>query len=156
MSHGRVGTSSVWHSDELLTLPCDIIEMISRYGGVTKSFECDKTVYAAAFMCMMTSSHGNTIDIICWPRFSWFHGWLMSRVESTEKGPVVRSLGVFFVISPNKQQTVKLPMIWNTVTLDPVGTLRDNNVFTTSKRRRRHRFDVMKTLSLRHYCVMCP
>ena len=32
----------------------------------------------------------------------------------------------------------------------------NNNVFMTSKRRRRRRFDVMKTLSLRHYCVMCP
>ena len=38
----------------------------------------------------------------------------------------------------------------------PAGTRRDNNVFITSKRRRRRRFDVMKTLSLRHYCVMCP
>ena len=38
----------------------------------------------------------------------------------------------------------------------PAGTQRNNNVFITSKRRRRRRFDVMKTLSLRHYCVMCP
>ena len=30
-----------------------------------------------------------------------------------------------------------------------------NNVFTTSTRRRRRRVDVMKTLSLRHYCGMC-
>ena len=37
-----------------------------------------------------------------------------------------------------------------------VATRRNNNVFITSKRRRRRRFDVMKTLSLRHYCVMCP
>ena len=36
------------------------------------------------------------------------------------------------------------------------GTRRNYNVFITSKRRRRRRFDVMKTLSLRHYCVMCP
>ena len=38
----------------------------------------------------------------------------------------------------------------------PADTRRNNNVFITSKRRRRRRFDVMKTLSLRHYCVMCP
>ena len=38
----------------------------------------------------------------------------------------------------------------------PVGTGRNNNVFITSKRRRRRSFDEMKTLSLRHYCVMCP
>ena len=36
------------------------------------------------------------------------------------------------------------------------GTRRNNNVFTTSTRRRRRRVDVVKTLSLRHYCVMCP
>ena len=35
----------------------------------------------------------------------------------------------------------------------PAGTRRNNNVFTTSTRRR---VDVVKTLSLRHYCVMCP
>ena len=33
---------------------------------------------------------------------------------------------------------------------------RNNNVITTSTRRRRRRVDVVKTLSLRHYCVMCP
>ena len=38
----------------------------------------------------------------------------------------------------------------------PAGTRRNNNVFITSKRRRWCRFDVMKTLSLRHYCNMCP
>ena len=38
----------------------------------------------------------------------------------------------------------------------PAGTRRNDNVFITSKRHRRRRFDVMKTLSLRHYCVMCP
>ena len=38
----------------------------------------------------------------------------------------------------------------------PAGTRRNNNVFITFKRRRRRCFDVMKTLSLRHYCVMCP
>ena len=38
----------------------------------------------------------------------------------------------------------------------PAGTQRNNNVFTTSKRRRRRRVDVVKTLSLRYYCVMCP
>ena len=38
----------------------------------------------------------------------------------------------------------------------PAGTRRNNNVFTTSTRRRRRRVDVVKTLSLRHYCVMCP
>ena len=38
----------------------------------------------------------------------------------------------------------------------PAGTRRNNNVFISSKRRRRRRFDVMKTISLRHYCVMCP
>ena len=38
----------------------------------------------------------------------------------------------------------------------PVGTRRNNNVFTTSTRRRQRRVDVVKTLSLRHYCVMCP
>ena len=37
-----------------------------------------------------------------------------------------------------------------------MGTRFNNNVFITSKRRRRRRFDVMKTLSLRHYFVMCP
>ena len=36
---------------------------------------------------------------------------------------------------------------------NPAGTRRNNNVFTTSTRRR---VDVVKTLSLRHYCVMCP
>ena len=35
----------------------------------------------------------------------------------------------------------------------PAGTRRNNNVFTTSIRRR---VDVVKTLSLCHYCVMCP
>ena len=34
------------------------------------------------------------------------------------------------------------------------GTQRNNNVFITSKRRRWRRLNVMKTLSLRHYCVM--
>ena len=38
----------------------------------------------------------------------------------------------------------------------PAGTRRNNDVFTTSTRRRRRRVDVVKTLSLRHYCVMCP
>ena len=38
----------------------------------------------------------------------------------------------------------------------PAGTRRNNNVFTTSTRRRRRRVDAAKTLSLRHYCVMCP
>ena len=38
----------------------------------------------------------------------------------------------------------------------PTATLRNNNVFTTSARRRRRRVDAVKTLSLRHYCVMCP
>ena len=38
----------------------------------------------------------------------------------------------------------------------PAGTRRHNNVFTTSTRRRRRRVDVVKTLSLRYYCVMCP
>ena len=38
----------------------------------------------------------------------------------------------------------------------PAGTRRNNNVFTTSTRRRRRRVDAVKTLSLRHYCVMCP
>ena len=38
----------------------------------------------------------------------------------------------------------------------PAGTWRNDNVFTTSTRRRRPRVDVVKTLSLRHYCVMCP
>ena len=37
----------------------------------------------------------------------------------------------------------------------PAGTRRNDNAFTTPKRRRRCRFDVMKTPSLRHYCVMC-
>ena len=36
------------------------------------------------------------------------------------------------------------------------GTRRNDNVFITFKWRRRLRFDVMKTLSLHHYCVMCP
>ena len=38
----------------------------------------------------------------------------------------------------------------------PAGTRRNNNVFTMSTRRRRRRVDVVKRLSLRHYCVMCP
>ena len=38
----------------------------------------------------------------------------------------------------------------------PAGTRRNNNVLITSKLRRRRRFDIMKTLSLRHFCVMCP
>ena len=38
----------------------------------------------------------------------------------------------------------------------PAGTRRNNNVFTTSTRRHRRRVDVVKTLSLRNYCVMCP
>ena len=41
-------------------------------------------------------------------------------------------------------------------TFSPAGTRRNSNVFITSKRRRRRRFDVLKTLSLRHYYVMCP
>ena len=40
--------------------------------------------------------------------------------------------------------------------LYPADTRRNDNVFTTSTRRRRRRVDVVKTLSLRHYCVMCP
>ena len=47
-------------------------------------------------------------------------------------------------------------MVWRLLDAMPVGTRRNNNVFITSKRRRRRRFDVMKTSSLRHYCVMCP
>ena len=39
---------------------------------------------------------------------------------------------------------------------ESAGTRRNNNVSTTSTRRRRRRVDVVKTLSLRHYCVMCP
>ena len=39
------------------------------------------------------------------------------------------------------------------VSFFPAGTRRNDSVFTTSKRRR---FDVMKTLSLRHYFVMSP
>ena len=38
----------------------------------------------------------------------------------------------------------------------PAGTRHNNNVFTTSTQLRRHRVDVVNTLSLRHYCVMCP
>ena len=38
----------------------------------------------------------------------------------------------------------------------PAGTRRNNNVFITSTRHRRRRVDVVKTLSFRHYCVMCP
>ena len=38
----------------------------------------------------------------------------------------------------------------------PAGTRRDNNVFTTSTRRRRRRVEVVNTLSLRHYRIMCP
>ena len=50
---------------------------------------------------------------------------------------------------------------WNVITHSglistPAGTWHNNNVFITSKRRRRRRLDVMKMLSLRHYCVMCP
>ena len=44
----------------------------------------------------------------------------------------------------------------NVVDLFSAGTRRNNNVFTTSTRRRRRRVDVVKTLSLRYYCVMCP
>ena len=40
--------------------------------------------------------------------------------------------------------------------ISPAGTRRNDNVFTTSTRRRRRRVDVVKTLSLHHYCVMCP
>ena len=42
---------------------------------------------------------------------------------------------------------------WSNKGGTPVGTRRNNNVFTTSTRRR---VDVVKTLSLRHYRVMCP
>ena len=42
------------------------------------------------------------------------------------------------------------------VSFFPAGTRRNDSVFTTSKRRHRRRFDVMKTLSLRHYFVMSP
>ena len=38
----------------------------------------------------------------------------------------------------------------------PAVTRRNDNVFITSKRRRRRRLDVMNALSLRHYCVMSP
>ena len=38
---------------------------------------------------------------------------------------------------------------------NPAGTRRNNNVFTTTTRRRRRRVDVVKTLPLRLYCVMC-
>ena len=38
----------------------------------------------------------------------------------------------------------------------PSGHTRNNNAFITSKRRRWRRLDAIKTLSLRHYCVMCP
>ena len=44
----------------------------------------------------------------------------------------------------------------STLSMIPAGTRRNNNVFTTSTGRRRRRVDVVKTLSLRHYCVMCP
>ena len=39
---------------------------------------------------------------------------------------------------------------------NPVGTRHNNNVFTTSTWRRWRSVDVVKTLSLRHYYVMCP
>ena len=45
--------------------------------------------------------------------------------------------------------------IW-TIEYIPAGTRRNNSVSITSKRRHWRRFDVMKALSLRHYCVMCP
>ena len=48
--------------------------------------------------------------------------------------------------------TLAVSTIWNF----PAGSRCNNNVFIMSKRRHRRRFDVMKTLSLRHYCVMCP
>ena len=45
---------------------------------------------------------------------------------------------------------------WSNKWGTPVGTRRNNNVFTMSTRRRWRRVDVVKTLSLRHYRVMCP
>ena len=42
---------------------------------------------------------------------------------------------------------------WQHSSHSPAGTRRNNNVFTTSTRRR---VDVVKTLSLRLYCVMWP
>ena len=44
-----------------------------------------------------------------------------------------------------------IDMIWTY----PTDTRRNNNVLTTSERCHRRRFDVMKTSSPRHYCVIC-
>ena len=49
--------------------------------------------------------------------------------------------------------SIVIDFLWLSI---PAGTRRNNNAFITSKRRRWRRLDAMKTLSLRHYCVMCP
>ena len=62
---------------------------------------------------------------------------------------------IFFKLQKKNSQS--LWRNWETFCeTSPAGTQRNNNVFITSKRRRRRRLDVMKTLSFRHYCVMCP
>ena len=61
---------------------------------------------------------------------------------------------------PPKKKKKPLPTLFLKITAfkhtAPAGTRRNNNVFTTSIPRRRRRVDVLKTLSLRHYCVMYP
>ena len=86
------------------------------------------------------------------------HRW---PVNSPHKGPVTRKMfpfaDVIICMSDNIVVTDTPVLKHQTFSShNPAGTRRNNNVFTTSTRRRRRRVDVVKTLSLRHYCIMCP
>ena len=61
----------------------------------------------------------------------------------------------FRIGSASDQNFIKMTTLLFQYCRNPAGTRRNNNIFTTSTRRRRRRVDVVKTLSLRHCCVMC-
>ena len=86
-------------------------------------------------------------------RFDWFD-WLPTSAASHTASPSLKN---------NHSNQVRQILLghnlidgmWDaTRCCYPAGTRRNNNVFTTSTRRRRRRVDVVKTLSLRHYCFM--
>ena len=82
--------------------------------------------------------------------FSLISAWINSWVNNREAGDLRRHrthYGVTVMITASRCNILMMCVsMWYT----PAGTRRNDNVIT-SKRRRRRRFDVMKTLSLRHY-----
>ena len=104
---------------------------------------------------------------------SWFNNFFQANNKQGTEAPhcalFVRGVHRLPVVSSHKRPVKRKAfpsndVIWHHVPNSsslhtihiPAGTQRNDNVFITSKRRHRRRFDVMKTLSLRHYCAMCP